>query len=86
MAEPLDAEEAKLVLLVWAAMARTEAGNGAVVRDVDGRTYAAAPVTLSRFEPTSLQAAVAMPSVSKRVGGRGAGGQFRGRARYRHGS
>ena len=47
MAEPLGAEDAKLVVLARAAMARAEADSGAAVRDVDGRTYAAAPVTLS---------------------------------------
>jgi hypothetical protein len=35
-AEPLDAEDAKLVVLARSAMARAEAG-GAAVRDVDGR-------------------------------------------------
>ncbi|WP_104650777.1 cytidine deaminase [Mycobacterium tuberculosis] len=59
LAEQLDAEDAKLVVLARAAMARAEAGAGAAVRDVDGRTYAAAPVTLSALELTGLQAAVA---------------------------
>ncbi|AWV47484.1 hypothetical protein JK2ML_0630 [Mycobacterium leprae Kyoto-2] len=55
MAELLNTEDAKLVVLVRAAMARTEAGSGAVVRDFDGRTYAAAPVTLSTLELIGLQ-------------------------------
>lgn len=59
LAEQLDAEDAKLVVLARAAMARAEAGAGAAVRDVDGRTYAAAPVALSALELTGLQAAVA---------------------------
>jgi cytidine deaminase len=59
MAEPLDAEDAKLVTLARAAMARAEAGSGAAVRDGDGRTYAGAPVRLSTLELTALQAAVA---------------------------
>jgi hypothetical protein len=59
MAEQLDAEDAKLVVLARAAMARAEAGSGAAVRDVDGRTYAAAPVHLSTLQLTGLQAAVA---------------------------
>lgn len=58
LAEQLDAEDAKLVVLARAAMARAEAGAGAAVRDVDGRTYAAAPVALSALELTGLQAAV----------------------------
>ncbi|NKE26728.1 cytidine deaminase, partial [Mycobacterium tuberculosis] len=35
LAEQLDAEDAKLVVLARAAMARAEAGAGAAVRDVD---------------------------------------------------
>ena len=35
-AEPLDAEDAKLVVLARSAMARAEAGSGAAVRDTDG--------------------------------------------------
>ncbi len=59
MAEPLDAEDAELVALARAAMARAQAGSAAAVRDVDGRTHAAAPVALSTLELTGLQAAVA---------------------------
>ncbi|KAA8965820.1 cytidine deaminase [Mycobacterium sp.] len=58
-AEPLDPEDAKLVLLARAAMARSGAGSGAAVRDVDGRNYAAAPVNLAALQLTALQAAVA---------------------------
>jgi cytidine deaminase len=59
MTEPLDAEDAKLVTLARATMARAEAGSGAAVRDGDGRTYTGAPVRLSSLELTALQAAVA---------------------------
>ena len=55
----LDSEDAKLVVLARGAMARAEAGSGAAVRDLDGRTYAAAPVTLEALTLTALQAAVA---------------------------
>ena len=55
----LDAEDAKLVVLARGAMGRAEAGNGAAVRDLDGRTYAGAPVTLAALELSALQAAVA---------------------------
>lgn len=58
-AEPLDAEDAKLVVLARSAMARAEAGSGAAVRDADGRTYAGAPVNLSALQLTALQTAVA---------------------------
>jgi hypothetical protein len=55
----LDAEDAKLVVLARGAMARAEAGSGAAVRDLDGRTYAGGPVTLAALALTALQAAVA---------------------------
>jgi cytidine deaminase len=58
-AEPLDTEDGKLVVLARSAMARAEAGSGAAVRDVDGRTYAGAPVNLSALQLTALQTAVA---------------------------
>ncbi len=59
MSESLDAEDAKLVVLARGAMARAETPGGAAVRDLDGRTYAGAPVTLSALRLTALQAAVA---------------------------
>ena len=55
----LDAEDAKLVVLARGAMGRAEAGSGAAVRDLDGRTYAGAPVALYALQLTALQAAVA---------------------------
>ena len=54
----LDVEDAKLVVLARGAMARAEAASGAAVRDVDGRTYAGAPVALDALALTALQAAV----------------------------
>jgi len=59
MTTELDPEDAKLVTLARGAMARAEAGSGAAVRDLDGRTYAGAPVRLRALELTALQAAVA---------------------------
>ncbi|MGO9926061.1 MAG: cytidine deaminase [Mycobacterium sp.] len=64
MTKQLDAEDVKLVVLARAAMARAEAGSGAAVRDIDGRTYAAAPVDLSTLKLTGLQAAVAAAASS----------------------
>jgi hypothetical protein len=55
----LDAEDAKLVVLARGAMGRAEAAEGAAVRELDGRTYAGAPVRLSALRLTALQAAVA---------------------------
>ena len=49
-------------------MARAEADSAADVRDVDGRTYAAAPVHLSALELTGLQAAVAAAASSGATG------------------
>lgn len=58
-AQELDAEDAKLVTLARGARARAGAPEGAAVRDEDGRTYAAATVTLPSLTLTALQAAVA---------------------------
>jgi len=58
MAE-LDAEDAKLVTLARSSRARTQAAEGAAVRDGDGRTYAAATVSLPSLALSALQAAVA---------------------------
>jgi hypothetical protein len=68
MTEALDAEDTKLVTLARAAMGRSEAGSGAAVRDLDGRTYAGAPVALSVLNLTALQAAVAA-ALSSGAGG-----------------
>jgi hypothetical protein len=55
----LDAEDAKLVTLARGARGRVGAAEGAAVRDQDGRTYAAASVTLPSLTVTALQLAVA---------------------------
>jgi len=55
----LTAEDAKLVTLARAARARIGAIEGAAVRDGDGRTYAAASITLPSLALTALQLAVA---------------------------
>ena len=68
MVEPLDAEDAELVVLARAAMARADASSGAAVRDADGRTYAAASVNLSTLQLTGLQAAVAAAASSGATG------------------
>jgi hypothetical protein len=57
--ERLSAEDAKLVTLARGARARVGALEGASVRDQDGRTYAAATVTLPHLAVTALQLAVA---------------------------
>ncbi|MGH3947603.1 MAG: cytidine deaminase [Pseudonocardiaceae bacterium] len=52
-------EDGKIITLARSARARIQAAEGAAVRDTDGRTYAAATVTLPSFSATALQAAVA---------------------------
>ena len=59
VSEALDPEDEKLVVLARAAMVRAESGSAAAVRDLDGRTYAGAPVSLAALPLTGLQVAVA---------------------------
>ena len=56
----LSAEDQKLVTLARATMARTGAAEGAAVRDLDGRTYAAAAVALPHLSLSALEVCVAM--------------------------
>lgn len=56
----LDAEDAKLVVLARATRARTGAVTGAALRDLDGRTYAAAEVGLSSLSISAIGVCVAM--------------------------
>jgi hypothetical protein len=56
----LSAEDQKLVTLARATMARTGAPEGAAVRDLDGRTYAAAAVALPSLRLSALEVCVAM--------------------------
>lgn len=55
----LDPEDAKIITLARSARARVQAEEGAAVRDTDGRTYAAATVSLPSFSATALQVAIA---------------------------
>ena len=64
----LDAENAKIVTLARAARARTGAAEGAAVRDLDGRTYAAAVVSLPSLRLSALEVAVAMAVSSGATG------------------
>jgi len=57
--DTLGPEDAKLVTLARAARARVGAIEGAAVRDQDGRTFAAATVTLPSLTLSALQLAVA---------------------------
>jgi hypothetical protein len=53
-----------LVTLARSARARTQALQGAAVRDGDGRTYVAATVSLPSLQLSALQVAVAMAVAS----------------------
>ena len=69
MAEtPSNPEDAKIVTLARSTRARSQAPEGAAVRDTDGRTYAASTVQLPSLRLSALQLAVAMAASS---GGRG---------------
>lgn len=59
-----DPEDTKLVTLARSARARTQALEGACVRDQDGRTYAGATVALPTLSLTAVQVAVAMAVTS----------------------
>lgn len=59
MPDQLSPEDAKLVTLARSARARINAIEGAAVRDADGRTYAAASVSLPSLALSALQLAVA---------------------------
>ena len=56
----LSPEDNKLVVLARAAQARTGAAEGAAVRDLDGRTYAAASVSLPSLSISALGVCIAM--------------------------
>jgi len=64
MTEPMSPEDAKLVTLARATRARTRAAEGAAVRDLDGRTYAAATVDLPSLQVSAVGACVAMAVAS----------------------
>lgn len=60
----LSPEDAKLVTLARATRARTNAPEGAAVRDLDGRTYAGATVDLPSLQVSALDVCVAMAIAS----------------------
>lgn len=58
------AEDRKLVTLARTTRARTGAAEGAAVRDLDGRTYAAATVDLPSLQVSAIGVCVAMAVAS----------------------
>jgi hypothetical protein len=53
-------EDAKLVVLARGTRARTGAASGAALRDLDGRTYAAAEVGLPSLRVSAIGVCIAM--------------------------
>ncbi len=62
--DELSSEDRKLVTLARATRARTNAAEGAAVRDLDGRTYAGASVALPSLTLSALEVCVAMAIAS----------------------
>ncbi len=60
----LSPEDQKLTTLARATRARTNAAEGAAVRDLDGRTYAGASVALPSLTLSALEVCVAMALAS----------------------
>jgi hypothetical protein len=60
ISSPTDPEDVKIITLAKATLARTNAREGACVRDTDGRTYAAASVSLPHLDLSAIALAVAM--------------------------
>ena len=67
-AAALSPEDAKLVTLARATRVRARAVEGAAVRDLDGRTYAAASVRLEHLHLSALEVCVAMAVASAAAG------------------
>lgn len=57
---PSDPEDLKLITLARAALGRTAAGQGASVRDTEGRAYAGVSVHLEHLKLSAVAVAVAM--------------------------
>lgn len=64
----MEAEDNKLVVLARATRARTGAKEGAALRDLDGRTYAAATVDLPSLRVSAVGGCVAMAVASAAKG------------------
>lgn len=60
----LSPEDNKLAVLARATRARTGAAEGAALRDLDGRTYAAATVDLPSLQVSAVGVAVSMAVAS----------------------
>jgi len=65
---PTDPEDVKIIALARSALVRTQAREGACLRDSDGRTYAATSIDLPHLQLSAVVVAVAM-AVSSGAGG-----------------
>jgi len=68
MTELTDPDDRKLVTLARAARSRIGADEGAALRDVDGRSYAAATVDLPSLQVSAIGVAVSMAVASGSTG------------------
>ncbi len=68
LTDDLGADDAKLVTLARATKSRARAREGAAVRDLDGRTYAAASIRLTNLHLSALEVCVAMAISSGSTG------------------
>ena len=66
--DPSNPEDVKIIGLARAARARTNAAQGAAVRDTDGRTYAATDIALPSLTLSAIAVAVAMAVSSGAAG------------------
>ena len=64
----LSAEDNKLVVLARATRTRAGSADGAALRDLDGRTYAAATVDLPSLQVSAVGVAVGMAVASGATG------------------
>ena len=60
LVQPTDPEDLKIITLARAALARSDSGEAACVRDTDGRTYAGLRVQLPHLRLSAISVAVAM--------------------------
>jgi hypothetical protein len=65
---PTDPEDLKIIALARAALARSNTGEAACVRDTDGRTYAGVRVELPHLKLSAISVAVAMAVSSGAAG------------------
>ena len=68
LVQPTDPEDLKIIALARAALARSNTGEAACVRDADGRTYAGVRVELPHLRLSAISVAVAMAVSSGAAG------------------